>query len=59
MIGKQLDIFGNEEDFEVKKSKKRLGLSYQGSKNRIADIIIQLLPSGNRFVDLFGGGGGV
>lgn len=59
MIGKQINIFGEEDDFDVKSKEQRLGLSYQGSKRRIADIIVQLLPSGNRFVDLFGGGGSV
>lgn len=34
----------------------KYGLPYQGSKNAIADKIISALPSGNRFVDLFGGG---
>lgn len=32
------------------------GAPYQGSKNRIAKDIIELLPSGHRFVDLFAGG---
>lgn len=32
------------------------GVPYQGSKNRIAKDIIELLPSGHRFVDLFAGG---
>ncbi len=34
----------------------RYGVGYQGSKNRIAKDIINILPSGERFVDLFGGG---
>lgn len=34
----------------------RYGIPYQGSKSSIADEIIAALPSGNRFVDLFGGG---
>jgi len=33
------------------------GLPYKGSKNFIVKEIIDLLPSANRFVDLFGGGG--
>lgn len=57
MIGKQINIFGEEDDFNVSQNGKRVGLSYQGSKSRIAKIIVELLPSGNRFVDLFGGGG--
>ena len=32
------------------------GIPYQGSKAQIADDIIENLPSGKRFVDLFGGG---
>ena len=32
------------------------GLPYQGSKSRIADELMKLLPSGKRFVDLFAGG---
>jgi hypothetical protein len=32
------------------------GVPYQGSKNRIAKDIIDLLPTGKRFVDLFAGG---
>lgn len=34
----------------------KYGIPYQGSKNQIANWIINLLPSGKRFVDLFGGG---
>ena len=37
----------------------KYGVTYQGSKNAIAKDIIQLLPSGRRFVDLFGGGGAI
>lgn len=33
------------------------GLPYMGSKNTIAEDIINFLPSSKRFVDLFGGGG--
>lgn len=32
------------------------GLPYLGSKNRIADFIVDTLPRGNRLVDLCGGG---
>lgn len=32
------------------------GIGYRGSKNRLADEIIGVLPSGKRFVDLFAGG---
>lgn len=35
------------------------GLPYVGSKARIAVNIIEILPSGRRFVDLFAGGGSV
>lgn len=39
--------------------RKNYGLPYMGSKNQIAEDIIDFLPSGNRLVDLFGGGGGI
>ena len=39
--------------------RKNYGLPYQGSKNQIAEDIIDFLPSGNRLVDLFGGGGSI
>jgi site-specific DNA-adenine methylase len=32
------------------------GVPYQGSKSRIANDIIALLPEGRRLVDLFAGG---
>lgn len=35
----------------------RYGMPYMGSKSQIAKYIINFLPSGKRFVDLFGGGG--
>jgi hypothetical protein len=35
------------------------GMPYMGSKSKIADKIIHILPSGNRLVDLFGGGGAI
>ena len=35
----------------------RYGIGYKGSKSRIAKEIIDVLPSGERFIDLFGGGG--
>ena len=35
----------------------RYGIGYKGSKSRIANEIIEILPSGDRFIDLFGGGG--
>ena len=42
---------------DIEKLEKHYGLPYQGNKSRIADIIIHILPKGNRLVDLFGGGG--
>ena len=36
-----------------------LGVPYQGTKGRIAREIVDMLPSGRRFVDLFSGGGAV
>lgn len=37
----------------------RYGLPYKGSKNAIAEWIIDNLPSADTFVDLFCGGGAV
>lgn len=34
----------------------RYGIPYMGSKNRLADKLIQALPSADTFVDLFAGG---
>lgn len=42
---------------DIEKLDKHYGVPYQGNKSRIADIIINILPSGERLVDLFGGGG--
>lgn len=50
------DYDGDEEYEDVEKLEKHYGVPYQGNKSRIADIIISILPSGNRLVDLFGGG---
>lgn len=36
---------------------EKYGLPYMGSKSAIADKIIGVLPPGERFIDLFGGGG--
>ena len=44
---------------DIEKLESHYGVPYQGNKSRIADLIINILPSGNRFVDLFGGGGAV
>lgn len=38
---------------------KKYGFPYKGSKSKIADELIAVMPSGNRFIDLFGGGGAV
>lgn len=35
---------------------KNYGIPYMGSKSKIAPAILKRLPSGKRFVDLFGGG---
>ena len=58
--------YSNEEDIDefdefedIEKLEKHYGVPYQGNKSRIADIIISLLPSGKRLVDLFGGGGAI
>ena len=52
------ESFGEEDDEfdDIEKLEKHYGVPYQGNKSRIADIIISLLPEGERLVDLFGGG---
>ena len=40
-------------------NRKAYGVPYQGSKSRIAKSIVDILPEGKRFVDLFSGGGAV
>lgn len=42
---------------DIEKEETHYGVPYQGNKSRIADIILEVLPSGKRLVDLFGGGG--
>lgn len=58
------DIPGVTEEYEpeeddpfedIERQEIHYGVPYQGNKSRIADIIISLLPSGTRLVDLFGG----
>ena len=44
---------------DIEKLETHYGVPYQGNKSRIADIIISLLPEGERLVDLFGGGGAI
>lgn len=39
--------------------RKNYGLPYQGSKNRLAEDIINILPQKKVLVDLFGGGGAI
>lgn len=39
--------------------KKNYGLPYQGSKNKIAEEIVNFLPQKKVLVDLFGGGGAI
>lgn len=34
----------------------RYGVPYQGSKNKIAELVVEHLPSGHTLVDLFAGG---
>lgn len=55
----ETDVEDDEEDLfdDIDKLEKHYGVSYQGNKSRIADIIINILPGGKRLVDLFGGGG--
>jgi len=38
---------------------KRYGLPYKGSKNKIAQKIIQNIPASTHFYDLFSGGGAI
>lgn len=38
---------------------KRYGAPYTGSKNNIAETVIDFLPPGKRLCDLFGGGGAI
>lgn len=52
----------SEEDDEfddIERLERHYGVPYQGNKSRIADIIVSLLPQGDRLVDLFGGGGAI
>jgi site-specific DNA-adenine methylase len=35
---------------------KTYGIPYMGSKDKIADSLMKVLPKGRRFIDLFGGG---
>lgn len=45
-----------ESEFDdIEKLETHYGVPYQGNKSRIADILISILPSGKRLVDLFGG----
>lgn len=58
------ELSGDSEDSEelfddIEKLESHYGVPYQGNKSRIADIIISLLPAGERLVDLFGGGGAI
>ena len=58
----EISLSENEEEPEelfddIEKLETHYGVPYQGNKSRIADLIINILPSGNRLVDLFGGGG--
>lgn len=44
----------------MKQSEKWMrGLPYVGNKGKIAQQIIDLLPAGGRFIDVFGGGGSI
>ena len=48
-----------QECIKVSRLQMHYGLPYRGGKSRIADIIINILPEGERLVDLFGGGGAI
>ena len=43
----------------IKGDKMKYGLPYKGSKTAIAEQIVEMLPEGERLVDLFGGGGAI
>ncbi|UYI59108.1 DNA adenine methylase [Lacticaseibacillus paracasei] len=44
----------------MKQSEKwKRGLPYVGNKGQKAEKIIDILPAGNRLVDVFGGGGSI
>lgn len=45
-----------EQTFERSVSMSKYGIPYKGRKSKIAKDILNALPSGNRLVDLFGGG---
>lgn len=49
----------NGEEMMLSTSNYSLGVPYQGTKGRFARKIVDMLPSGSRFVDLFSGGGAV
>ena len=57
--GSGYGIDSSSEFDDVEKLERHYGVPYQGNKSRIADIIINILPSGERLVDLFGGGGAI
>ena len=68
LFGFDVDMFDepkpeeNEPDIDfsdIEKLEKHYGVPYQGNKSRIADIIVSILPIGQRLVDLFGGGGAI
>ena len=58
---KEINKEDDEEDLfdDIEKLEKHYGVPYQGNKSRIADIIVNILPAGERLVDLFGGGGAI
>ena len=56
--GKGTEDSGDVQENDAKLSVS-LGAPYQGSKGRIADKVVDKLPRGKRFVDLFSGGGAV
>lgn len=56
-LSKRFDNVSDDIRYAKTGSGYSLGAPYQGSKGRIASQIIDLLPEGSRFVDLFSGGG--
>lgn len=56
----EFDSYTEPSEFDdIEKLDTHYGVPYQGNKSRIADIIIKILPAGERLVDLFGGGGAI
>lgn len=49
-------LVNESEEDNIMAKKQTYGVPYSGSKNKLAEDIIALLPKGKRLVDLFAGG---